>query len=125
MTCRWVLPLTAVALIAVSACASADDFEDITVDIPQQCGAEFLPLRENARHLGLRIKEAAARHAPPKEACALIGQFHQAEVRMIRFAESRAAACQISPDLVGRLQAGGRKTEDLRKRVCDVARRQS
>ena len=51
---------------------------------------EFLPLREEAEKRGKLIKAASERHAPPDEACKLIGNFAQAEIKMIKYVESHS-----------------------------------
>ena len=50
---------------------------------------EFVPLREEAEKRGKLIKAASERHAPPDEACKLIGNFGQAEIKMIKYVESQ------------------------------------
>ncbi len=48
-----------------------------------------MPLREEAEKRGKLIKAASERHAPPDEACKLIGNFGQAEIKMIKYVESQ------------------------------------
>ena len=43
----------------------------------------FVPLREEAERRGKMIKAASDRKAPPDEACKLIKNFGQAELKMI------------------------------------------
>src|SRR6202051_1218375 len=56
---------------------------------PTQAGASddcmkgFVPLREDAEKRGKLIKAASDRRAPPDEACKLIGNFGQDEMKMI------------------------------------------
>ena len=59
----------------------------------------FLPLREEAEKRGKMIKAASDRHAPPAEACKLIENFGQAEVKMIKYVETHAAKCGIPPQI--------------------------
>ena len=46
-------------------------------------------MREEAEKRGKLIKAASERHAPPDEACKLIGNFGQAELKMIKYVESQ------------------------------------
>ncbi len=94
---------------------------------PQQAGPadacmkEFLPLREEAERRGKLIKAASDRHASPDEACKLIGNFGQAELKMIKYVETHAAKCGIPPQIADQLKSGHKNTEALQKKVCTVA----
>jgi hypothetical protein len=59
----------------------------------------FLPLREEAEKRGKLIKAASDRHATPAEACKLIGNFAQVEIKMIKYVETHAAQCGIPPQV--------------------------
>jgi len=87
----------------------------------EQCMKEFIPLREDAEKRGKMIKAASDRHAPPDEACKLIGNYGQAEIKMIRFIESHSAKCGIPPQVGDQMKAGHKNTEALQKKVCAVA----
>ena len=83
---------------------------------------KFIPLREEAEKRGKLIKAASDRHAPPDEACKLIGNYSQAELNMIKYIEANAAKCGIPPQVGEQLKTGHEKnTEPLRKKVCNVA----
>ncbi len=84
----------------------------------------FVPLREDAEKRGKLIKAASERHAPPDEACKLIGNFGQAEIKMIKYVESHAAKCGIPPQVSDQLKNGHKNTENMQKKVCAVAQQQ-
>jgi hypothetical protein len=84
------------------------------------CMEGFVPLREDAEKRGKLIKEASERHAPPQEACALIGSYALASAKMVKYAEANAVECGIPASIVRQLKAGHRKTEELRAKVCAV-----
>jgi len=63
------------------------------------CMKGFVPLREEAEKRGKLIKAASERHAPPDEACKLIGNFGQAEIKMIKYVETHSAKCGIPPQI--------------------------
>jgi hypothetical protein len=86
-----------------------------------ECGSGFVPLREEAEKRGKLIKAASERHAPPAEACKLIGNFGQAEIKMIKYLESHAAKCGIPPKISDQLKTGHKNTETIQKKVCAVA----
>ena len=86
-----------------------------------ECMKGFMPLREDAEKRGKMIKTASDRHAPPAEACKLIANFGQAELRMIKYVETHAAKCGIPPQISDQLKTGHKNTEKMEKQVCDVA----
>ena len=91
---------------------------------PDECMKGFVPLRENAEKRGKMIKVASERHAPPDEACKLIGNFSQAEIKMIKYVETHAAKCGIPPQISDQLKNGHKNTENMQKKVCAVAQQQ-
>jgi hypothetical protein len=88
------------------------------------CMKGFVPLREDAEKRGKQIKAASDRHAPAEEACKLIGNFGQAEMKMIKYVESHAAKCGIPPQVADQLKNGHKNTENMQKKVCAVAQQQ-
>jgi hypothetical protein len=85
------------------------------------CMKSFVPLREEAEKRGKMIKAASDRHAPPAEACKLIQNFGQAELKMIKYIETNSAKCGIPPQIAEQLKGGHKNTEAMQKKVCDVA----
>lgn len=81
----------------------------------------FLPLREEAEKRGKLIKAASERHAPPDEACKLISNFGQAEIKMIKYVETNASKCGIPAQIADQLKGGHKNTENMQKKVCAVA----
>ncbi|MBR0696835.1 hypothetical protein [Bradyrhizobium lablabi] len=87
----------------------------------EACMKNFVPLREEAERRGKLIKAASDRHASPDEACKLIGNYGQAEVKMIKYVETNAAKCGIPPQIGDQLKTGHKNTEALLKKVCNIA----
>lgn len=85
------------------------------------CMKGFIPLREDAEKKGKLIKAASERKAQPDEACKLIANFGQAEVKMIKYVEINGQKCGIPPQITDQLKAGHKNTEALREKVCGVA----
>jgi len=85
------------------------------------CMKGFMPLREEAEKRGKLIKAAGERKAPPDEACKLIGNFGQAEIKMIKYVEANATKCGIPPQIGEQLKTGHQNTEKMQKQVCAVA----
>ena len=81
----------------------------------------FIPLREEAEKRGKLIKAASDRHAPPDEACKLISNYSQAELKMVKYVEANATKCGIPPQIPDQLKAGHKNTEAMLKKVCNVA----
>jgi hypothetical protein len=88
---------------------------------PDDCMKAFMPLRQEAEKRGQVLKAAGERHAGPDEACKLIGNFLQAEVKMIKYVETNAAKCGIPPQISEQLKKGHVGTEAMRTRVCGAA----
>jgi hypothetical protein len=86
-----------------------------------ECMKGFVPLREDAEKRGKMIKAASDRRAPPDEACKLIGNFGQAEIKMIKYVESHSAKCGIPPQIAEQLKTGHKNTETMQQKVCAVA----
>jgi len=89
-----------------------------------ECMKGFVPLREEAEKRGKLIKAASDRHAPPDEACKLIENFGQSEIKMIKYVESHAAKCGIPQQIADQLKNGHKNTESMQKKVCTVAQQQ-
>jgi hypothetical protein len=89
-----------------------------------ECMKGFVPLREEAEKRGKLIKAASDRHASPDEACKLIGNFGQSEIKMIKYVESHAAKCGIPQQIADQLKNGHKNTESMQKKVCTVAQQQ-
>ncbi len=87
----------------------------------EACMKGFVPLREEAEKRGKLIKAASDRHAPPDEACKLIGNFGQSEIKMIKYIEANATKCGIPPQIGDQLKAGHKNTDAMLKKVCAVA----
>ncbi|MFO1111516.1 MAG: hypothetical protein U1E61_20275 [Bradyrhizobium sp.] len=92
-----------------------------TAGASDACMKGFVPLREEAEKRGKMIKAASDRKASPDEACKLIGNFGQAEVKMIKYIEANAQKCGIPQQIGDQLRAGHKNTEALREKVCGVA----
>jgi hypothetical protein len=85
------------------------------------CMKGFLPLREEAEKRGKLIKAASDRHAPPAEACKLIGNFSQVEIKMVKYVETHQAKCGIPPQILDQLKNGHKGTEAMQQKVCAAA----
>jgi hypothetical protein len=91
---------------------------------PDECMKGFLPLRQEAEKRGKLIKAASKRHAPADEACKLIENFGQSEIKMIKYVETHAAKCGIPPQISDQLKNGHKNTESMQQKVCAVAQQQ-
>jgi hypothetical protein len=87
----------------------------------EACMKNFIPLREEAERRGKLIKAASDRKASPEEACKLISNFGDAEVKMIKYVEIHSASCGIPAQIADQLKTGHKGTEQLRAKVCNVA----
>jgi hypothetical protein len=87
----------------------------------EACMKGFVPLREEAEKRGKMIKAASERHASPEEACKLIKNFGQAEIKMISYVDSNSAKCGIPPQIAEQLKNGHKNTDKMQKQVCAAA----
>lgn len=118
-------PATGAAPIAGSAFERAPAPPSQAGGPPDDCMKKFMPLREEAEKRGKLIKAAGDRKAGPEEACKLIGNFGQAEIKMIKFVESNAARCGIPPQVSDQMKTGHKNTETMQKKVCAMAQQQA
>jgi hypothetical protein len=88
---------------------------------PPECMKDFLPLREETAKRGKMIQAASARHAPADEACKLIQNFSQAEVKMIKYVEGHSNKCGIPAQISDQLKNGHKNTEKMQQQVCGAA----
>ena len=88
---------------------------------PDACMKGFIPLREEAEKRGKLIKAASDRKASPDEACKLIKNFGQAEMKMIKYVETNSAKCGIPPQVGAQMKDGHKNTEAMATKVCNVA----
>jgi len=85
------------------------------------CMNGFTSLREEAEVRGKLIKATSERRAAPDEACRLIGNFGQAEIKLIKYVEANATKCRIQPGIADQLRAAHKTTEAMQRKVCAVA----
>jgi hypothetical protein len=85
------------------------------------CMKGFIPLREETERRGKLIKIAGEKKAGPDEACKLIGNYSQAELKMMKYVKENSAKCGIPPQILDQLQHGHKNTETMLKKVCGVA----
>jgi hypothetical protein len=90
----------------------------------EECQKGFLPLRADAEAKAKLIQAAGKRKAPPQEACKLIGNFAQAETKMIKFVESHMQKCGIPAQVADQMKKGHANTTQLQQRVCAAAQQQ-
>ena len=84
----------------------------------------FVPLREEAEKRGKLIKAASERHAQPDEACKLIENYSQAELKMMEYVKLNSTKCGIPPQISEQMKKGHAGTEAMMKKVCGMAQAQ-
>jgi hypothetical protein len=83
----------------------------------------FILLREEAVERGKLIKAASERHAPPGEACKLIANFAQSEIKMIKYIEANSGSCGISPQIADQLRLATRTPRPCRSKFAGWRRK--
>jgi hypothetical protein len=112
---------------AAAPASKASPFEQRTTPLwqaggpPEECMKEYLPMREEVEKRGKMIKAAGDRKAGPEEACKLIGDFRQSEIKMIKFVEANAARCGIPLQVADQMKTGHKNTEAMQKKACAAA----
>jgi hypothetical protein len=86
-----------------------------------ECMKNFLPLRQEAEKRGHLLKEAGDKKVTAEEACKLINNFIQAEVKMMKYVDTNAARCGIPPQISEQLKKGHAGSEGMRARICGAA----
>jgi hypothetical protein len=120
---RGLIGLLSVGVTITSAGALAQNRfpAEIVAPMAAECTKDFSHLRQEVQNRGRRIKDAAQRHAQPDEACRLIGDYSQAELKLIEFVDAHAAQCAISAQITDPLRNGHKATQIMQNRVCTVA----
>ena len=90
----------------------------------EACMKGFVPLREEAEKRGKLIKAASDRHAQPDEACKLIENYSQAELKMMEYVKVNSTKCGIPPQISEQMKKGHVGTEAMIKKVCGMAQAQ-
>jgi hypothetical protein len=88
---------------------------------PDNCMKGFLPLREEAEKRGHALKLASDKHQGPEVACKLIGNFIQAEIKMMKYVETNSARCGIPPQISEQLKKGHKNSEAMQEKICNAA----
>lgn len=83
----------------------------------QDCSNGYSVLRDDAAKVGVMIKAASDRHAPPGETCGLLNDYRQALVKVIGYIEANAATCRL-PHVLYQLRVNDRSAERLQMRFC-------
>lgn len=86
------------------------------------CTREFYSLRQEAEERGKLIKTASTRHATPEEACELIKNYGQSEIKLLQYVDTNAARCGFPPYIADQLRAGHKNTETMQNKVCAMVR---
>lgn len=89
---------------------------------PDECMQGFVPLRDEAEMRGGRVKAAADRKAGTYEACQLIGDFRQSEIRLLEYVEANAEKCRIPQRIVDQIKTGHKKTEAMEIKLCTLSK---
>jgi hypothetical protein len=85
------------------------------------CQAEFTKLRDEIQSKGKALQDAGKRKATPKELCARITSYSNAETNMLNFLTKRAQECGVPPEAADGLKKNRGKTAELRTKVCTAA----
>ena len=110
--CLILLPILAAATLSAGRALAQSPSGSLA------CFQAFAPLREEAESRVRLIKAASERHAPREEACRLIGEFAQSEIRMIKYLEANSAVCAAPKRIADELKANHQRTEAMLMKVC-------
>jgi hypothetical protein len=90
----------------------------------EACMKGFVPLREEAEKRGKLIKAAIERRAQPEEACKLVENYSQAELKMMEYVKLNTTKCGIPPQISEQMKKGHAGTQATLKKVCGAAQAQ-
>ncbi len=85
------------------------------------CQAEFNVLRDDIQNKGKALQDAGKRKANPKELCARITGYANAETKMLNFFTKRGQECGVPGDAADGLRKSRTKTAELRTKICSAA----
>ncbi len=88
------------------------------------CMAEFQPLRNETEKRGKAIKAASDRKASAQEACGLIRNFSNAELKLMKYVSTNSARCGIPSQVLDQMKQGRATTDKLLAQVCNAAKQQ-
>src|ERR1700742_3217464 len=119
--CHRLIALLVMAAAGPAGVALAQD----TVTTPSAeeraaCIKEYGWLWQDATRKGWWIKHATRQL--PSDTCKLVGDYSEAELKMIKYLEARATECGITPGSVDQMKEAHKKTEAFLERVCLDAR---
>jgi hypothetical protein len=86
-----------------------------------ECMQQVEPLRDEAQRRAKLVQEASKHHATAQEACKLIGEFSQAELRFMNFITTKQTACGIPAEIPKQMKVAHGRTEQMHKQVCGMA----
>lgn len=97
---------------------------------PQQqqqhpCQAQFEPLRTDLQAKGNALQVASKKKMSAKELCARITSYANAEVKMIRFLETKAQECGIPANAADGLKKSRERTNEMKTKICAAAANQT
>ena len=78
-------------------------------------------MRQEAEKRGAALRAASEKHAAPDVACKLIGNFMQAETKMLKYVEVNSARCGIPPQISDTLKKGHKNSEAMQEKICSAA----
>jgi hypothetical protein len=117
MSHRLIALLALTAAIGPAGVALAQD--TLTTPPPEErtaCIKEYGWLWQDATRKSWWIKHATGQL--PSDTCKLVGDYSQAELKMIKYIEIRATECGIAPSSVDQMKEAHKKTEAFLERVC-------
>lgn len=79
------------------------------------------PLRDEVQRRAKLVQEVSKRHGTAQEACKLIGEFSQAEMRFLNFVTAKQTACGIPAEIPKQMKVAHGHTEQMHKQVCGMA----
>lgn len=85
------------------------------------CQTDFDPLKADLESKGQALQSAGKRKASPKELCARISAYGNAEAKMIKFFDQRAAECGVPPNVAEGLRKSRAKTTEMKAKICQAA----
>ena len=85
------------------------------------CQVDFNKLRDDIQSRGKALQDAGKRKASPKELCARITSYSNAETGMLNFLTKRAQECSVPPEAADNLKKNRVKTAELRTKICAAA----
>jgi hypothetical protein len=108
--------MLAAASASVGGASAQDGFVPPSPEDRVACAKGYDPLWQDATKKKWLIEHGTGRL--PSESCKLVGDYRQAELKMVKYIETNATKCGITLQVIDQLKMRYKKTETFAESIC-------